>query len=143
MKGKLKCIIVVLCVGYATFVLRTIDATSVDSDWDMFRCTNIKPEIDEKTIILVATDGFSVNEEVFCVALRKNLKVRMQHESGKYDISSQMISTFSKLKSQSIGLAFNVRDENNFDFAIFSSLNQQHADRPPFSGSLDSIKHQH
>ena len=86
--------------GLASFDLET--------NWNTIQCANQNPIVDEKTIILTAT-GLLWPRDLFCLALRKNLKV-----SGEYEMSSQLLNVAG---NQSIGFAFNAKDENNYDFA--------------------------
>ena len=86
--------------GLASFDLET--------NWNTIRCANQNPIVDEKTIILVAT-GLIWPLDLFCLALRKNLKM-----SGEYEMSSQLVNVAG---NQSIGFAFNAQDEDNYDFA--------------------------
>ena len=96
-----------------TIHLEFTDATGLasfdlDTNWNTIQCANQNPIVDEKTIILTAT-GLIWPRDLFCLALRKNLKV-----SGEYEISSQLVNVAG---NQSIGFAFNAKDENNYDFA--------------------------
>ena len=89
---------------------------NLDTNWDTYLCANENPVVDEKTIIITATGLTSDTRP--CLALRKNLKI-----SGEYEISTQLIKISPRLQSgkggleRNIGLAFNVEDEKNYDFA--------------------------
>ena len=100
---------------YVNFILTTIDATSpsncyTDATWDTYFCTDEKQIVDEKTI-RITTDGEKSNY-LPCLALRKNLKV-----SSEYHISSQLINFGPPVGERNFGLAFNVKDIKNYDFA--------------------------
>ena len=91
---------------------------NLDTNWDTYLCANENPIVDEKTIIITATGLTSETRP--CLALRKNLKI-----SGEYEISSQLIKISPRLQcgkscslaQRNVGLAFNVEDEKNYDFA--------------------------
>ena len=85
----------------------------LDTNWNIIRCTNQSPIVDEKTIILVAT-GLIWPQDLFCLAMRKNLKM-----SGEYEMSSQLLNVAG---NQSIGFSFNAKDENNYDFAYLGYI---------------------
>ena len=84
---------------------------NLDTNWDTFQCANENPIVDEKTIILTAT-GLNWPQDLFCLALRKNLKV-----SGGYEISTQLVNVAPRSGERNIGFAFNVKDENSYDYA--------------------------
>ena len=99
-------------------VLIRIEATkfsacNIDNRWETFRCANINPFVDDKTVILTATGGLQWPDDLFCIGIRNNLKV-----SGTYKMSTQMITVAPRIGQRSIGLAFNAVDENNFDFIL-------------------------
>ena len=87
-----------------TIHLEFTDATGLasfdlETNWNTIRCANQNPIVDEKTIILTAT-GLVWPRDLFCLALRKNLKV-----SGEYEMSSQLLNVAG---NQSIGFSFKV-----------------------------------
>ena len=91
-----------------------LDATAfsnfnLDTNWDTYLCANENPIVDEKTVILTAT-GLKPSS-LPCLALRKNLKI-----SGEYHMSSQLINVGPAIGERNFGLAFNAKDENNYDF---------------------------
>ena len=109
------CLVIFVIFFCVTIYLKMADATGLasfdlDTNWNTIRCTNQNPIVDEKTIILVAT-GLIWPQDLFCLAMRKNLKM-----SGEYEMSSQLVNVAGNQK-QSIGFAFNAMDENNYDFA--------------------------
>ena len=85
---------------------------NLDTNWKTFQCTYENPIVDEKTIVLTAT-GLKWPQDLFCLALRKNLKV-----SGEYEISTQLVNVAPRSGERNIGFAFNVKDENSYDFAF-------------------------
>jgi len=89
---------------------------NLNTNWDTFQCANENPIVDEKTIILTAT-GLNWPKDLFCLALRKNLKV-----SGGYDISTQLVNVAPRSGNRNIGFAFNVKDENSYDYAYLRYL---------------------
>jgi len=89
---------------------------NLDTNWDTFQCANENPIVDEKTIILTAT-GLNWPQDLFCLALRKNLKV-----SGGYEISTQLVNVAPRSGERNIGFAFNVKDENSYDYAYLRYL---------------------
>ena len=107
------CLVIFLSLFCVTIHWGITDATSLasfdlETNWNTIQCANQNPIVDEKTIILTAT-GLVWPRDLFCLALRKNLKV-----SGEYEMSSQLLNVPG---NQSIGFAFNAKDENNYDFA--------------------------
>ena len=107
------CLVLVVFFVCVTIHLEFTDATGLasfdlETNWNTIQCANQNPIVDEKTIILTAT-GLVWPRDLFCLALRKNLKV-----SGEYEMSSQLLNVAG---NQSIGFAFNAKDENNYDFA--------------------------
>ena len=95
--------------------LSMTDATAfsnfnINTNWNTILCANENPIVDEKTIILTAT-GLKP-ENLPCLALRRNLRI-----SGEYEISSQLIKISPPTGHRNIGLAFNVEDDKNYDFA--------------------------
>ena len=103
----------ILLVGYHLVMIQSAAFSSLDLDtnWNTFQCANENPIVDEKTIILTAT-GLKWPKDLFCLALRKNLKV-----SGGYEISAQLINVAPRSGECNIGFAFNVKDENSYDYA--------------------------
>merc|ERR1712179_778877 len=113
--GKLCiCPIFVLVVAFYVDIVQSsaFSSFNMDTNWDTFQCANENPIVDEKTIILTAT-GLKWPKDLFCLALRKNLKV-----SGGYEISSQLVNVAPRSGERNIGFAFNVKDENTYDFAF-------------------------
>ena len=84
-----------------------------DCRWNAFRCSNINPMMDEKTILLSSIGSVEWPEDLFCLAVRRNLKV-----SGAYQITSQLLSIATNSGRGEAGIAFNVKDQFNFDFAV-------------------------
>ena len=93
----------------------------LDTNWDTYLCANENPIVDEKTVILTAT-GLPSNS-LPCLGLRKNLKI-----SGEYQMSSQLINVGPPRGERNFGLAFNAKDENNYDFVYLRFCNFQVAD---------------
>ena len=94
--------------------IERLDATAfsnfnLDTNWDTYLCANENPIVDEKTVILTAT-GLPSNS-LPCLGLRKNLKI-----SGEYQMSSQLINVGPPRGERNFGLAFNAKDEHNYDF---------------------------
>ena len=86
---------------------------SMDTRWSTFRCSNVNPFMDEKTIFISALSSVQWPQDLFCLALRRNLRV-----SGTYQISTDLMSVAPISGRGDMGLAFNIKDENNFDFAV-------------------------
>ena len=107
------CPIFVLVVAFYVDIVQSsaFSSFNMDTNWDTFQCANENPTVDEKTIILTAT-GLNWPQDLFCLALRKNLKV-----SGGYDISTQLVNVAPRSGNRNIGFAFNVKDENSYDYA--------------------------
>jgi len=98
--------------------IERLDATAfanfdLDTNWDTYLCANENPIVDEKTVILTAT-GLPTTY-LPCLGLRKNLKI-----SGEYQMSSQLINVGPPRGERNFGLAFNAKDENNYDFVYLS-----------------------
>ena len=113
--GKDRFLATLLLPWIAISQFDNIDATSfsnfnLETNWDTYLCANENPTVDEKTIILTATDLKPPN--LPCVALRKNLKI-----SGKYQMSSQLINVGPPTGERNFGVVFNAEDEKNYDFA--------------------------
>ena len=104
-----------LVLYVAKFDVGIVYATSLsnfdlETNWDTYLCANGNPIVDEKTVIIVATGLTS--ETLPCLAMRKNLKI-----SGRYQISTQLINVAPPIGQRNFGLAFNAKDENNYEFA--------------------------
>ena len=115
---KLKIKIVGLLMVLYSHVFIWIEATkfsacNIDDRWETFRCANINPFVDDKTVILTATGGLQWPDDLFCLGIRNSLKV-----SGTYQMSTQLITVAPRIGQRSIGLAFNAADDNNFDFIL-------------------------
>jgi len=86
---------------------------NLDTNWGTYLCANENPIVDEKTVILTAT-GLPSNS-LPCLGLRKNMKI-----SGEYQMSSQLINVGPPNGERNFGLAFNAKDEYNYDFVYLS-----------------------
>jgi len=98
--------------------IKILDATAfsnfnLDTNWGTYLCANENPIVDEKTVILTAT-GLPSNS-LPCLGLRKNMKI-----SGEYQMSSQLINVGPPNGERNFGLAFNAKDEYNYDFVYLS-----------------------
>ena len=114
MPAKDRYFCVLLFLHAFLYNVERLDATAfsnfnLDTNWDTYLCANENPIVDEKTVILTAT-GLEPSS-LPCLALRKNLKI-----SGEYHMSSQLINVGPAFGERNFGLAFNVKDENNYDF---------------------------
>ena len=103
-----------LTINLETIIATGLAGFDLETNWNTIQCANQNPIVDEKTIILTAT-GLKWPQDLFCLALRKNLKV-----SGEYEMSSELLNVAG---NQSIGFAFNAKDENNYDFAYLRYKN--------------------
>ena len=115
------CILVFLHVFLCN--IERLDATAfsnfdLDTNWDTYLCANENPIVDEKTVILTAT-GLPTSY-LPCLGLRKNLKI-----SGEYQMSSQLINVGPPRGERNFGLAFNAKDENNYDFVYLRFVIQR------------------
>ena len=81
--------------------------------WDVNRCSNINPIVDSKTIELTAYGKW--NEDKFCTALRRDLKVE---DEQAYEISTEFINLSGINGRGHLGFMFNVWDDFNYDFVI-------------------------
>ena len=78
--------------------------------WDVNRCSNINPLVDSKTIELTANGKW--NEDKFCTALRRDLKVE---DEQAYEISTEFINLSGINGQGHLGFMFNVWDDLNYD----------------------------
>ena len=104
-----------ILVAYSCEISQSNSPCSCNEDlrWNTFRCSNINPIMDEKTIFLSAIGSVKWPEDLFCLAIRRNLKV-----SGAYQITS-VLSIVAPISGRGeAGIAFNVKDQFNFDFAV-------------------------
>jgi len=92
--------------------------------WDTYRCSNIDPIVDSKTIILVAKGAFPVDQ--FCHAVRRDLKVS---DDTAYTMSVDLFNVFGQFLPNSrtmfghIGFAFNYWDDQNYD-VLYKSIHE-------------------
>ena len=71
--SKLLAVIAVVCTQVNGFPYGNISPEFI---WDTYRCTNIQPIVDSKTIILIAKgDEGKFPEDKFCHSIRRDLKV--------------------------------------------------------------------
>ena len=90
------------------------DSHITDDDWETRRCANLNPYVDENTIILITERNSKWNQDQFCHAFRKNMKV-----SGAYKMSVDFqlgggIADYP-------GFIFNKWDDCNYDW-IYKQL---------------------
>lgn len=78
--------------------------------WDSYLCGDEIRMADENTIVVTGKG----QKDVYlpCLALRKNMKV-----VGEYQIATQLINVGEPSGQRNFGLAFNVEDIKNYDFA--------------------------
>ena len=119
--SKMKSTLIIICLSLNILVACSCELSQSnlpcscngDFQWNTFRCSNINPMMDEKTILLSSIGSVEWPEDLFCLAIRRNLKV-----SGAYQITSQLLSIAPNSGRGEAGIAFNVKDQFNFDFAV-------------------------
>ena len=112
--SKLLAVIAVVCTQVHGFPYGNLSPEFI---WDTYRCTNIQPIVDSKTIILIAKGKFP--EDKFCHSIRRDLKVS---DGLAYTMSAEFLIVSGR-RSQgkplaNSGFAFNYWDDNNYDFVF-------------------------
>lgn len=79
--------------------------------WDTYRCSNINPIVDSKTIILIGGGRWPADQ--FCHAIRRDLKVS---DDTAYTMTADFISLSGNANLGHVGLTFNYWDDNNYDW---------------------------
>ena len=98
------------------FLFNYVEADShiTDDYWETRRCANLNPYVDENTVILITELNSKWNQDQFCHAFRKNMKV-----SGAYKMSVDF--QLGGLNANYPGLIFNKWDDCNYDW-IYKQL---------------------
>lgn len=85
--------------------------------WDTYRCSNINPIVDSKTIILIAKGAFP--EDQYCHTIRRDLKVS---DNTAYSMTVDFINISGE---GHCGLVFNYWDDQNYDI-VFKLIQQRY-----------------
>jgi len=80
--------------------------------WDTYRCSNINPIVDSKTVILIAKGTWP--EDQYCHTIRRDLKVS---DNTAYTMTVDFINISGGTNGNvgHVGLVFNYWDDQNYD----------------------------